>query len=257
VSGPSAPDAEVGDAGDAPGPLVPLDAIPPWLRSLAADVDAVTNAVENRGGDRTRFLAALKPGRRPAAVLIAMTGSFGDDSTPPADAAVLLTQRASTLRNHAGQVAFPGGARDPGDDYPIGTALREATEETGLIAEDVTPVARLRSFPVPPSGFDVIPVLAWSPDPTPVRVVDTAETARVTRVALEDLLDPANRFQVQRSVMGGRVYRGPAFTVDGMLVWGFTGGLLAALFDAAGWTRPWDADDIRDLNDELTKAGQR
>jgi len=42
-----------------------------------------------------------------------------------------------------------------------------------------------------------------------------------------------------------------------MLVWGFTGGLLAALFDAAAWTLPWDTDDIRDLNDELTKAGQR
>lgn len=257
MSGPSAPDAPGGGAGDTPGPLVPLDTIPPWLRSLAADVDAVTSAVENRGGDRTRFLAALKPNRRAAAVLIAMTGSFGADPTPPDDAAVLLTQRANTLRNHAGQVAFPGGARDPGDDWPIGTALREATEETGLVATDVTPVARLRSFPVPPSGFDVIPVVAWSPHPTPVRVVDTAETARVVRVPIRDLLDPDHRFQVQRSVMGGRVYRGPAFAVEGMLVWGFTGGLLAALFDAAGWTRPWDLDDIRDLNDELTKVGQR
>jgi 8-oxo-dGTP pyrophosphatase MutT (NUDIX family) len=257
VNGPSTPSTSVGDADGGPGPLVPLETIPPWLRPLAADVDAVTSAVENRGGDRTRILAALKPGRRPAAVLIAMTGSFGTEATPPDDAAVLLTRRASTLRNHAGQVAFPGGARDPGDDYPIGTALREATEETGLVAADVTPVARLRSFPVPPSGFDVIPVLAWSPEPTPVRVVDTAETAQVTRVPIAVLLDPANRFQVQRSVMGGRVYRGPAFTVDGMLVWGFTGGLLAAVFDAAGWTRPWDDGDIRDLGDELTKAGQR
>ncbi|GAA2057111.1 NUDIX hydrolase [Williamsia deligens] len=240
-----------------PGPLVPLETIPAWLRPLAADVDAVTSAVENRGGDRTRLLAALKPNRRSAAVLIAVAGPDGPDTTPPPEATVLLTARATTLRNHAGQVAFPGGARDPGDDYPVGTALREATEETGLAAADVTPIARLRSFPVPPSGFDVIPVLAWSAQPTPVRVVDTGETSRVVRVPIANLVDPANRFQVQRSVMGGRVYRGPAFAVEGMLVWGFTGGLLAAVFDAAGWARPWDTDDIRDLNDELAKAGQR
>ncbi|MGZ8178268.1 NUDIX hydrolase [Williamsia sp. SKLECPSW1] len=257
MSGPTTPTGSpVGGAGDVPGPLVPLETVPSWLRPLAADVDAVTSAVENRGGDRTRLLAALKPARRPAAVLIVVTGSDGAGGMPPSDATVLLTQRATTLRNHAGQVAFPGGARDPGDDYPIGTALREATEETGLVPAEVTPVARLRSFPVPPSGFDVVPVLAWTPTPTSVRVVDTAETTRVIHVSIADLLDPANRFQVQRSVMGGRVYRGPAFAVEGMLVWGFTGGLLAALFDAAGWTRPWDLDDIRDLNDELAKAGQ-
>lgn len=246
-----------GSADDGAGPLVPLESVPPWLRSLAADVDAVTFAAKNNDGDRTRIFSALRPARRPAAVLIAMTGSAGTGPTPPDDAAVLLTQRATTLRNHAGQVAFPGGARDPGDDFPVGTALREATEETGLIAADVTPIARLRSFAVTPSGFDVVPVLAWSPEPTPVHVVDTAETARVTRVPLADLLHPDNRFQVQRSVMGGRLYRGPAFVVEEMLVWGFTGGLLAALFDAAGWTVPWDERDIRDLGDELAKARQR
>ncbi|MGJ0119974.1 NUDIX hydrolase [Williamsia sp. MIQD14] len=244
----------------AAGPLVDTDAIPAWLRPLTDNVDGVTDSVNNRGGDRTRLVqAAFRRGSRPASVLVLFGGAFDTDNgqAPPSDADVLLTQRATTLRNHAGQVAFPGGARDPGDDYPVGTALREAQEETALDPGEVRVVARLQSFPVPPSGFDVIPVIAWTPDPGPVRAVDPGETARVVRVPIAEMIDPAHRFQVQRSVMGGRVYRGPAFWVADMLVWGFTGGLLDAIFDTAGWTVPWDTDDVRDLADMLEKTGQR
>ncbi|GAA1457957.1 NUDIX hydrolase [Williamsia maris] len=242
------------------GPLTSDESIPSWLRSLTDNVDGVTDSVNNRGGDRTRLLALTrKRSARPASVLVLFGGSFdaAADGTPPVDADVLLTQRANTLRNHPGQVAFPGGAVDPGDDYPVGTALREAQEETGLDPDSVVPVAQLRSFPVPPSGFDVVPVIAHWPTPSPVRAVDQGETARVARVPLRDLLSPDNRFQVQRSVMGGRVYRGPAFWVEDMLVWGFTGGLLAAIFETAGWDVPWDTDDVRDLGDMLDRAGQR
>ncbi|SIR95130.1 NUDIX hydrolase [Williamsia sterculiae] len=236
------------------GPLVPADRIPEWLRGLTDDVHAVDKAVAERGGDRTRRLRSLLPtgDRRQAAVLVLFTGSFDADPDRPGglpdDAELLLTERAGTLRNHSGQVAFPGGARDPGDDFPVGTALREATEETGLEAAGVTPIAVLDHFPVPPSGFDVAPVIGWAARTSPVRVVDEAETARVVSVRLSELLDPVNRFQVQRTVMGGRVYRGPAFLVDGLLVWGFTGGLLAAISATAGWDLPWDLDDIRDLS---------
>ncbi|MBT0567160.1 CoA pyrophosphatase [Williamsia sp. CHRR-6] len=239
---------------------MPVEDIPIWLRPLATGVHGVTESVDARPHNRAAALqTALMRNGRPAAVLVLFAGStdVGDAAGPPADADLLLTARARTLRNHAGQVAFPGGARDPGDVFPVGTALREAQEETALDPAEVRPVAQLPSFPVPPSGFDVIPVVAHWPVPGPVRAVDPGETATVARIPVADLLNPDNRFQVQRSVMGGRLYRGPAFWVNDMLVWGFTGGLLDAIFTTAGWTQPWDTEDIRDLGEMLERAGQR
>lgn len=241
------------------GPVVPTEQIPPWMRRLTADVTAVTDSVMNRGGDRTRWASMLGRNRRDAAVLVLLSGSWdGAADHPgglPADAEVLLTERAPTLRQHSGQVAFPGGAVDPGDDFPVGTALREAQEETGLVADGVDIVANLPSFPVPVSGFDVTPVLAHWSRPGDVRVIDTAETARVARVNLRELLSPASRFQVERKVLGARAYRGPAFMVDGLLVWGFTGGLIAAISEVAGWDVPWDRDDVRPLDEAIEAAG--
>ncbi|MDL9937535.1 CoA pyrophosphatase [Gordonia sp. ABSL1-1] len=243
------------------GPLVAESEIPPWLRAMTANVDAVSQSVLNRGGDRARWTSLAGRNRRAAAVLVLFSGSWDADPDHPggvpADAEVLLTERASTLRQHSGQVAFPGGAADPGDDYPVGTALREAWEETALDAAEVKVVATLPTFPVPPSGFDVMPVVAHWPTPGTVRAVDAGETARVARVNLRRLLDPANRFQVSRSILGGRVYKGPAFLVDDLLVWGFTGGLIAAISDASGWDRPWDTDDVRPLDEMVERVGSR
>ena len=89
---------------------------------------------------------------------------------------------------------------------------------------------------IPPSGFSVTPVLAWWRTPTPVSVVDTAEVASVHRVPLAELTDPQRRCLVQHP--SGFV--GPAFEVRGLLVWGFTGGLLDRLIHLGGWEVPWD-----------------
>ena len=161
------------------------------------------------------------------------------------DLDVLLLARATTLRSHAGQVAFPGGRIDPGDDGPVGAALREAVEETGLDPSGVEVLGTLDALPMPVSNHVVTPVLAWWARQTPVRVVDVAESAHVFRAPVADLLDPANRYTsvVRR---GGRTWRGPAFlvTTGGVehLVWGFTAGILDALFDHLGWSEPWDPE---------------
>ena len=131
------------------------------------------------------------------------------------------------------------------------TALREAQEETGLDPAGVEPLAVLLGIFVPPSKFDVTPVVAYWRTPSPVGVVDTAEAERVVRVPLRTLLEPANRFVV-RHPLG---YQGPAFAVDGMVVWGFTGGILAGLIEVSGWELPWDHDDVRDLESTLAAAG--
>jgi hypothetical protein len=99
------------------------------------------------------------------------------------------------------------------------------------------------------SKFSVTPVLAHWEKSSPVRAVDFGETASVARVAIADLVDPANRFQITKLGTG---YRGPAFSVDGMFVWGFTAGLLSALLTLGGWEREWDRDDVRDLDVALS-----
>lgn len=183
---------------------------------------------------------------RPAAVLILFgvldalpSAHEAQDAAVSRDLDVLLLARATTLRSHPGQVAFPGGRLDPGDDGPVGAALREATEETGLDPAGVEVLGTLDEVPLEFSGHLVTPVLGWWRHPSPVRVVDVAESADVFRAPVADLLHPQNRgVTVMRR--GGQEWRGPAFEVHGHLVWGFTALLLDALFDRLGWTEPWD-----------------
>ena len=102
----------------------------------------------------------------------------------------------------------------------------------------------LDNIPLAYSQHVVTPVLGWWRHPSPVRVVDTAESADVFRAPVGDLLNPANRGStvIRRD---GQEWRGPGFLVrhasGAHLVWGFTGLLLDGLFDRLGWTEPWDA----------------
>jgi 8-oxo-dGTP pyrophosphatase MutT (NUDIX family) len=217
---------------------------PGWLHPLldaVRDVDAAT-LLRHR-------MAPPANGGRHASVLVL----FGEDPVHGPD--VLLMERASTLRNHAGQVSFPGGGADPGDADVVATALREAEEETGVEPSGVVPLALLPELFVPPSGFVVTPVLAHWERPVAVHAVDLGETAAVLRVPLAALADPANRLRVRHP--SGMT--GPAFTVAGLLVWGFTGGLLSALLDRGGWARSWDTTRVEDLDAawSTARAGRR
>ena len=206
---------------------------PDWLRPLLEGV----RDVDARSLLRHRVPPPADGGRH-AAVLVL----FGEEPGHGPD--VLLMERASTLRNHAGQVAFPGGAADPGDADVVATALREAEEETGVEPSGVVPLALLPELFVPPSGFVVTPVIAHWERPVAVHAVDPAETAAVVRVPIAELADPANRLRVRHP--SGVI--GPAFTVAGLLVWGFTGGLLSALLERGGWARSWDTSRVADLD---------
>ena len=156
----------------------------------------------------------------------------------PADLDVLLLQRAQTLDDHPGQVAFPGGGIDAGDSAVV-AALRDAPEEPGLDPSGVEVLGVMPELALPRGNFLVTPVLAWWAAQSPVRVVDYGESAQVFRVPVRDLLDPDNRVMATVSRVG-QTFQSPAFTVNGVVVWGFTGMILNQLFEQLGWAVPWD-----------------
>jgi 8-oxo-dGTP pyrophosphatase MutT (NUDIX family) len=243
-------------------PLTP-ELGPSWLRPLVDNVGQVPEAFRRRlPADVLAMVtavtatASLRNDGRDAAVLVLFSGPLSDqpNSDLPEDVDLLLTVRASTLRHHAGQAAFPGGASDPGDHGPVDTALREAREETGIDVDRLHPLATMERTFIAPSGFHVVPVLAYSADPGPVAVVNQAETAIVARVPLRAFINPANRLMVYRDSLTRR-FAGPAFLLNEMLVWGFTGQVISAMLDVAGWAKPWDAGDIRELDDAMALVG--
>ena len=144
---------------------------------------------------------------------------------------------------------MPGRCRSPAADWTPddagaeGAALRETVEETGLDPAGVQVVGTLPDVYLPVSDYAVTPVLAWWRRPSPIGVVDPAEVARVARVPIAELVEPANRFMVRHP--SGFV--GPAFAVAGLLVWGFTALLLDRVLHLTNWERPWDRGRILDV----------
>lgn len=243
------------------GELTP-DSAPPWLKPLVDNSHHVKRAYRRRVPPEVLAMvtaanakSALTGAKRDAAVLVLFSGpeDVSADGLPD-DVDLLVTVRASTLRHHAGQAAFPGGAADPGDTHPVHTALREANEETGIDPGRLHPLATLERMYIPPSGFHVVPVLAYSPDPGPVAVVNESETAIVARVPVRAFINPENRIMVYRKE-NTRRFAGPAFLLNEMLVWGFTGQVISAMLDVAGWAKPWNTDDVRELEEAMALVG--
>jgi 8-oxo-dGTP pyrophosphatase MutT (NUDIX family) len=209
---------------------------PDWLHPLTvalADPARLTSVV------------ALRPGvgARPAAVLILIgsgrvTAKGDDPLEPPKSPTILFVERPTTMRTHAAQIAFPGGAADPDDADLAATALREATEETGVDASGIEILGQLPPAHVDVSGFDVTGVVGWWARPSPVGAVDAREVASVLVVPVARLVDPANRVRVHHP----SGYTGPAFSIDGHLIWGLTAHLLDGVLDLAGWQQPWDLE---------------
>ncbi len=162
----------------------------------------------------------IPPSLRPAAVLVPLVDR-SDGMT------VLFTQRAAHLKNHAGQISFPGGRLEEQDEGPLAAALRETEEEIGLSREFVRVVGYLEPHLIF-TGFHVVPVVGFvtpgftlRPDPT--------EVADVFEVSLAHVFDAANHGTRAREVSGGILHIYDIANGD-RPIWGATAGMLMSLY---------------------------
>lgn len=161
---------------------------------------------------------------RDAAVLIAVTDR--------ADPGLLLTHRPETMAAHPGQVAFPGGKLEPGEDA-IAAALREAEEELAIDPAQVRVVGAAEPF-VTGSGFLLTPVLGLVPHDLPIRP-DPREVADWFEAPLRHVLDPANHV-AKTGLFRGHERAYTQIDWQGHRIWGITAGIIVNLSHRLAWT---------------------
>lgn len=201
------------------------------------DLATLTQPLEALAGPHA-YQAATTRGFRVAAVLI-LFAPAEDDGTE-----LFLVHRLPGLRDHPGQISFPGGQLLDGESAVDG-ALREAREETGIPPEQVEVIAELPPALVPVSSFVVHPILAWSAQPQP-GTAEPGEVLQTLRVDVRDLLRVERRAWVQ--LPGVPVPRSQGFALNEGWIWGFTGNLLDHVLDLLGWNRPWDTDRVYQMS---------
>ena len=193
----------------------PLELDVDWLRRRFAAGKPVEMLYGDQGIDAERAAA-----RRRAGVLVPIVAR-------PDELTMLFTRRTAHLRNHSGQIAFPGGGAEPGDASVEVTALREAHEEIGLEPARVEVLGRLSDYHTR-TDFRITPVVGLVAPPFELRL-DAHEVDEAFEVPLSFLLDPANHLRHQREFQGRTV---PFYAIPyrDYYIWGATAGMLINLY---------------------------
>ena len=188
-------------------------------RALHADPPAEPRRSDD---DLNAHAPLLPPGAvpKPAAVLVPLV-------VRDAGLSVLLTQRTAHLARHAGQVAFPGGRIDEGDEGPVAAALRETEEETGISRSFVEPVGFLDTY-LTGTAYRVVPVVGIV-RPGFAITPHEGEVADVFEVPLAFLMDPAHHETHSRDFNGKPRYY-YAMPYQGRYIWGATAGMIRNLY---------------------------
>jgi 8-oxo-dGTP pyrophosphatase MutT (NUDIX family) len=205
-------DSIAGEAG-----LLPERLQPDWLRARFASPPLWTPEI-----NQEQLLRQTDSALRPAAVLIPIV-------LHESGSTLLLTRRNTDLRDHPGQISFPGGRMELYDLSPIDTALRETEEEIGLARHHVEVIGSLPQY-LTGTGYRVTPVAALVTPPFQV-VPDPGEVAEVFEVPLNFLMD--GRHHQRRTVeLPGGVGQRTFYTMpyDRYFIWGATAGMLRNLF---------------------------
>ncbi|MEL7097678.1 MAG: CoA pyrophosphatase [Pseudomonadota bacterium] len=189
--------------------------------------DRVRDALARPGGPSSDF--DLNPGTvLPEGRKLRAAGVLAAIEDAPGGPRLWLTKRSSVLKHHPGQIAFPGGKVDEGDDGSVGAALREAREEIGLPEDQVEVLGTLPAHETV-TGFVVTPVIGRVTAPFAVRV-EPGEVAEAFTVPLAHVMDPDNYVVESRRWKGARrhyyaVPYGPYY------IWGATARMLRAWAD--------------------------
>ncbi len=178
-------------------------------------------------GERRPWVPDSTDGSRRAAVLVPVL---------PADegARIVYTLRTGELRDHAGQISFPGGSIDPDDASPLATALREAEEEIDLSPDLVEVVGELDELYIPPSNFLVSPFVGLLCDGAADLILAPEEVEAIFSTSLKELMSPGSLKKVvwERE---GRPHEVPVFAGGGHEIWGATAAITAGLLARLGW----------------------
>ncbi len=192
------------------------DALTHPLPGLSAQMNM---APQPRPGT-TRILDPLLDCRRAGVLVLLYPEDNGSDLT------LVLTRRTDSLDHHRGQISFPGGSMDPGEDA-IAAAKRETLEELGVEPESLEILGQLSPLYIPPSDFCIYPVVAYTPKP-PSFTPNRHEVAEVLQVPVRHLRQPATRSEETWEQRGAPV-RIPYYAVGSHKVWGATAMVLCEL----------------------------
>jgi 8-oxo-dGTP pyrophosphatase MutT (NUDIX family) len=166
--------------------------------------------------------ASGNPARlRPAAVLIGLADY-------PEEVRLILTQRTAALRDHSGQIAFPGGKIDARDKSPAAAALREAHEEIGLDPRQVEPLGYLEPYATR-TGFYIVPVVAKIAAPVALKI-NPDEVDEAFEVPFAFLMDAANH-ALHNKEIEGKMRHFHAMPYGARNIWGVTAGILRNLYE--------------------------
>tara|TARA_Y100000766_G_C18892229_1_gene599133 strand:+ start:1240 stop:1878 length:639 start_codon:yes stop_codon:yes gene_type:complete len=140
----------------------------------------------------------------------------------------VLIERTKYKGKHSGQISFPGGKKEKGDFTIIDTALREAKEETNIYSEEVEIIGELSKIFIPPSNFEVTPILALSKKP-PDFIPNKREVVKILEVKIKDLIHPKTVKKIKIEFDKGKTLNTPYFDLNSKVVWGATAMILNEL----------------------------
>ena len=200
------------------------------LRDITEVIAALHERLEpvERANSLADVLEGQRPNARKAAVLLALFEQHGETY-------LVFIRRASTLRSHSGEIAFPGGSVDPSDSSPIMAALREAQEEIGLDPAGVEVLGVLEPVFTVVSNFLIIPVVAFLPQGLGTLQLQASEVTEIILASLRDLTNP-DIFHTEEWMRAGRTRTIYFYDYGSYRIWGATARILNALLETLGWS---------------------